>query len=200
MLDVAAAIYHPVSSTRISSVLLALHVVSARSDDRGFFELRELPPGRYVAGINLQDLPNQYQPYARTIFPGGNEPPMTIDLGLGQGVDLGRWMIPAPLAVIKATGTITWKDGTPARGVHVSLLDVGRNAESRACGAGGAMSGTDGRFVVDAREGRVYRLVAHAGGTGSFLTIAAPRIEARASLGPITIVMQQDPPRCPNPE
>ena len=144
----------------------SLHVVSARSDDRGFFELRELPPGRYVAGINLRDLPNQYQPYTRTIFPGGKEPPMTIELALGQSVDLGRWMIPAPLAVIKVTGTIAWKDGTPARGVFVSLLDIGQNAESPARGAGGALSRTDGRFVVDAREGRVYRLVAHAGGTG----------------------------------
>ena len=32
-----------------------LEVVSARSDDSGFFELRDLPPGRYIAGINLQD-------------------------------------------------------------------------------------------------------------------------------------------------
>jgi hypothetical protein len=79
--------------------------------------------------------------------------------------------------------------------VYVSLLDIGQDAESPARGAGGAMSGTDGRFVVDAREGRVYRLEAHHGGTGPFLTIAAPRIEARASLRPITIVIQQDPPR-----
>ena len=173
----------------------SLHVVSARSDDRGFFELRELPPGRYLAGINLQDLPNQYQPYARTIFPGGNEPPMTIELALGQSVDLGRWVIPPPLAVIKLAGTITWKDGTPAAGVYVSLLDVGQNAASPARGAGGAMSGPDGRFVVDSREGRAYRFIARLAGTGPLLRISAPQIDARAGVGPIAIVIHQDPPR-----
>jgi hypothetical protein len=153
--------------------------------------LRELPPGRYLVGINLPNLPTQYQPYARTIFPGGNEPPMTIELALGQRVDLGHWIIPAPLAVIKLTGTIAWKDGTPATGVYVSLLDISQNAESPR-GAGGAMSGTDGRFVVD---GRIYRLVAHAGGTGQALILSAPQIEAHAGLGPIALVIQRDPPR-----
>ena len=168
---------------------------SARSDDDGFFELRDLPPGRYIAGINLRDLPSEYRPYARVIFPGGNEPPMTIELALGQNVNLGRWAIPPALSVVKLTGTITWKDGTPAGGVYVSLSDVGRNAASRARGAGGAMSGPDGRFVIDAREGRVYRFVARLGGTGPALILSAPQIEAHAGLGPIALVIQRDPPR-----
>jgi hypothetical protein len=172
-----------------------LQVASTQSDSDGFFELRDLPPGRYVAGINLQDLPSQYRPYARTIFPGGNEPPMTIELALGQSVNLGRWVIPPPLSVVKLTGTITWSDGTPAAGVYVSLSDVGRNAASRARGAGGAMSGPDGRFVVDAREGRVYRFMARLGGTGPALTVSAQQVEAHAGLAPIALVIQRDPPR-----
>jgi hypothetical protein len=172
-----------------------LEVASTQSDNDGFFELRDLPPGRYIAGINLKDLPSEYRPYARTIFPGGNEPPMPIELALGQNVNLGRWAIPAPLAVVKLTGTITWKDGTPAGGVYVSLSDVGRNAAARARGAGGAMSGPDGRFVIDAREGRVYRFVARLGGTGPALILSAPQIEAHAGLGPIALVIQWDPPR-----
>ncbi len=172
-----------------------LQVASTQSDNDGFFELRDLPPGRYIAGINLNDLPSEYRPYARTIFPGGNEPPMTIELALGQNVNLGRWVIPTPLSVVKLTGTVTWKDGTPAGGVFVSLSDVGRNAASRARGAGGAMSGPDGRFVVDAREGRVYRFVARLGGTGPALILSAPQIEAHPGLGPIALVIQRDPPR-----
>ena len=172
-----------------------LEVVSARSDDSGFFELRDLPPGRYIAGINLQDAPSQFRPYARTIFPGGNEPPMTLEVALGQSVDLGRWVLPPPLAVIKLTGAITWKDGTPAAGVYVGLSDIGQNAASPARGAGGAMSGTDGRFVVDAREGRAYRFIARLAGTGPLLRISAPQIDARAGVGPIAIVIHQDPPR-----
>ena len=70
--------------------------VSARSDDGGFFELRGLPPGRYIAGLNLQDFPTQYRPYRRTIFPGGNEPPMAIELALGQ--KRGSWALGNPAA------------------------------------------------------------------------------------------------------
>jgi hypothetical protein len=120
---------------------------------------------------------------------------MTIELALGQSADLGRWQIPPPLAVIKLAGRIVWKDGTPAVGAYVTLRDIGQNAASAARGAGGAMSGTDGRFAVDAREGRVYRFGARLGGAGPFLTIAAPQIEARVGLGPITLVIQHDPRR-----
>ena len=97
--------------------------------------------------------------------------------------------------MIKLTGTIAWKDGTPATGVYVSLLDIGQNAESPARGAGGAMSGPDGRFVVDSREGRAYRFIARLAGTGPLLRISAPQIDARAGVGPIAIVIHQDPPR-----
>ena len=97
--------------------------------------------------------------------------------------------------MIKLTGTITWKDGTPAGGVSVSLSDVGRNAASRGRGAGGAMSGPDGRFVIDAREGRVYRFIGRLGGTVRALILSAPQIEAHAGLGPIALVIHRDPPR-----
>ena len=57
------------------------------------------------------------------------------------------------------------------------------------------MSGPDGRFVIDAREGRVYRFVARLGGNGPALMLSAPQIEARAGLAPIALVIQRDPPR-----
>jgi hypothetical protein len=90
--------------------------------------------------------------------------------------------------------TIAWKDGTPPRAC-MSACWTSARTRSRLRAARGAVSGTDGRFVVDARKGRAYRLVAHTGGTGSLLTIAAPRIQARASLGPIALVIHRDPPR-----
>jgi hypothetical protein len=55
------------------------------------------------------------------------------------------------------------------------------------------MSGPDGRFVVDARDGRVYRFVARLGGTGPLLRVSAPQLNARAGLAPIAIVIEQDP-------
>ena len=57
------------------------------------------------------------------------------------------------------------------------------------------MSGPDGRFVIDGREGRVYRFVARLGGNGPALMLSAAQIEARAGLAPIALVIQRDPPQ-----
>ena len=167
--------------------------VSAFSDDDGYFELRQLPPGRYIVGINFRGVPNDHLPRARTIYPGANEPPASIELVLGQAVDLGRWELPPPLAAVRLAGRITWRDGTPAAGVYVVLSDLGG---SLAAGrfAGGTTSGADGLFAVDGREGRRYRFVARIG-NGSPLPLLAAQVEARTGLGPITLVIQLDPPR-----
>jgi hypothetical protein len=170
-----------------------LPFVSARSDARGHFEVRDLPPGRYVIGINLRDLPNQWTAYPRIMYPGGDEPPSVIDLSLGQAADLGQWLLPPPLAGIKLPGVITWRDGTPAAGVYVSLWDVSPYPNDGLRGAGGGTSGPDGRFVVEAREGRRYRFVARVGGTGPALMLAAPQIEASPGLAPLRLVIQSDP-------
>jgi Tissue inhibitor of metalloproteinase len=169
-------------------------VVSDRSRTDGHFEIRDLPPGRYLVGISLRDLPNQWNPYARTIYPAGNEPPFIVDLSLGQAVELGRWQLEPPLAVVRIAGLITWKDGTPATAVYVFLLDVSRG-DDRMRGAGGALSGPDGQFVIDGREGRVYRLRARRGGTGPGLIVSAPEVEARPGMDPLRLVIQSDPPR-----
>ena len=172
-----------------------LQTVSARSDDSGLFELRELPPGRYIVGLNLQDFPTQYRPVRphhlswRQRATDGDRARARSEREswtLGDSTAPGRDQV---------DGAITWKDGTPAAGVYVGLSDIGQNAASPARGAGGAMSGTDGRFVVDAREGRSYRFIARPAGTGPLLRISAPQIDARAGVGPIAIVIQQDPPR-----
>ena len=166
--------------------------VSAISDADGYFELIHLPPGRFIVGLNLRDLPNRNQPYARTVFPGGTEPSMPIVLALGQAADLGRWAIPQPLAPVTLAGRIVWKDGTPAGGAQVRISDVGRNT-SRPRHAGSATATSDGHFMLDAREGRTYEFTAVVGNRP--VPIAALRVEARAGLAPVQIIIQLDPPR-----
>ena len=58
-------------------------------------------PAATSRGSTSRTFPANIGLYARTIFPGGNEPPMTIELALGQNVNIGRWAIPPPLAVIE---------------------------------------------------------------------------------------------------
>jgi hypothetical protein len=65
----------------------------------------------YIVGTNLADLPSEYRPYARAIYPGGGERTI-LRIGLGQAHELGTWQIPPPLPIVKITGVATWMDGT----------------------------------------------------------------------------------------
>ena len=154
---------------------------AATTDSNGYFDMQNLSPGRYIAGVNLKDLPNQYNPYARTLYPGDTPEPEVLTLSLGQTIDLGTWRLPAPLEVVRVAGIVTWSDGTPAAGVYVSVLDRTENPVERARGAGGATSDADGRFVVDLRRRRVYTFAAR-DRQSKPLPLSAPRLEIGAGV------------------
>lgn len=166
--------------------------ISASTDESGYFDVRGLPPGRYLVGLNLLDLPSEYRPYPLTLYPGPAVPVHVIDLTLGQVVDLGRWEIPPPLPVVPIAGTIVWNDGTPAAGVLVNLWDVTGNRRGRARGAGGATTAADGHFAIGGREGRTYSVMARIG-NGPALPVGNVRVHARQGIQPILIVIQRDP-------
>jgi Tissue inhibitor of metalloproteinase len=167
---------------------------TAHTDLDGYFEIRGLPTGTYLVGINLRDLPNQYNPYARTFYPSDGSEALELPLSLGQTLDLGTWRLPPPLALVRILGVVTWQDGTPATSVFVGAVDHTGNAPALARGAGGATSGADGRFAIDLREGRVYTFIAR-DSRNSPLPISAPRIETNGVVDPIRIVIQRDPRR-----
>jgi hypothetical protein len=165
------------------------------TDAEGHFEIRHLPPGRYVAGVNLSDLPSRYNPYPRTVYPGGISEPHVITLSLGQTVDLGTWQMPLPLAVVRVAGVVTWSDGTPAGGIYVGASDRTGDPVEVARGAGGATSGDDGRFVIELRQGRVYTFMAR-DQQSKVLPVSGPRLEIGARTPePIRIVIQRRPPQ-----
>lgn len=128
---------------------------STYSDNDGYFTVGGLAPGRYVVGIDLQDLPNDSNPYARTLYPDGANADV-LTLSLGQSIDLGTWRLPPPLEVVTLPGVVTWNDGSPAAGVTVFLQDHTGNPRDLARGAGLATSDTNGRFVVRVRRTRAY--------------------------------------------
>jgi hypothetical protein len=173
--------------------MYGLAMDATTTDADGYFDIHNLSPGRYIAGVNLRDLPSQYNPYARTLYPGGTAEPAILTLSLGQTIDLGTWQMPPPLAVVRVAGIVTWSDGTPAAGVYVSASDRTGNPVEVARGAGGATSSEDGRFVVELRQGRVYTFAAR-DRQSRMVPVSAPRLEVGARvLELVRIVIQRRP-------
>jgi len=169
-------------------------VASETTDEDGFFDVRTLPPGRYIAGVNLRDLPNKHNPYPRTVYPGPLSDPHVIVLRLGQTVDLGTWYMPSPLPVVRVAGIVTRRDGIPVAGAYVGAWDRTGDPVERARGAGGATSGEDGRFVLELRQGRVYTFIAR-DPQSKQLRISGPRLDTGSTLPElIRIVVLDDKP------
>jgi hypothetical protein len=172
-----------------------LTTASGMTDTEGYFEISDLPPGRYLAAVNLKDLPNQYNPYPRTVYPGGTSEPHALTLSLGQIVDLGSWAMPPPLAAVRISGVVTWRDGSPAVGVYVGARDRAGNPIDTLRGAGSTTSGEDGRFVLELRQGRVYDFTVR-DPASKRLVVSGPPLEIGArAREPVRIVIPREPPR-----
>jgi hypothetical protein len=88
------------------------------------------------------------------------------------------------LPIVRVQGVVTRRDGSPVPGVFVGAWDETDNPVERARGAGSATSGSDGRFVLELRKGRIYTFSVRAPQSKS-LRISAPRIDTSADLPPV---------------
>jgi hypothetical protein len=163
-------------------------------DEQGRFEIAELPPGRYIVGINLENRPpSQYAPYARTVYPSDGTDGTIVTIAHGETFDLGEWRLPPPVPTVRLDGVVVWEDGTPAAGVGVAAFDVTGNPDARGALTASTTSVQDGRFTIELRQGRVYTL-ALSGKAGRRLPSAPARVETSASPpAPIRLVIQGKP-------
>jgi hypothetical protein len=173
-----------------------LATISAYTKSDGTFEITGVPPGRYILGVNLKDLPSQYNPYARTVFPSDGSGDAILQVGTTGTYDIGTWKLPRALPVVTVRGVATWADGTAAAGTHVTIWDVTGNPVDRARGAGMAKVAADGAFVLEVRVGRSYTFTAR-DSTNAVAKVIGPRLDvAAAPVGPIRLVLQRpDPPK-----
>ena len=137
-----------------------LATLDARTRNDGTFEIVGVPPGKYIVGVNLKDLPSQYNPYPRTVYPSDGSGDAIVQVGTTGSYDIGTWKLPPPLRVVKVSGVAQWADGKPAAGMFVGAWDVTGNPVEWARGAGGAQVAADGSFTIELREGRTYSFMA----------------------------------------
>ena len=147
---------------------------TATVGDDGSFEAGGLPPGDYVVGVNLRDVPSPGVPYARVLYPGRTSP-ATVTVKAGERVDLGTWQLPGPSPTWVVSGVVAWDDDRPAAGIEIRALDV-TGARVFNDTAGRAISGPDGRFAIVLWQGHRYRFVVTPTQTEPML-VAAPAVD-----------------------
>jgi hypothetical protein len=124
------------------------------SEEDGRFEIDEVPPGRYVLGVNLARPaePTDNYPVPRTFFPSGDSPStaQVIVLGDGQHVSGLELQLPPPLPVRSITGVVVWPDGRPAFRAQVSARDTASRYLEGAAGS----ANVRGEFTLRVFDGQ----------------------------------------------
>jgi hypothetical protein len=151
----------------------------------GYFEFKDLPPGRYVVGLSLRGGPSEMSPYARTVYPE------TIALAFGNAVQLEPWRAPQ-LAQTTLNGTLVWRDGAPAPHVVLDAWDVTDKPDTRF--AGQATTDGGGRFSVKLWEGRSYALMVSTPGRRERMETDVTPLSPKVGMAPVRVTILGDRP------
>jgi hypothetical protein len=130
-----------------------VQTLRAVSDMKGQYEFAEVPPGRYVIGVDLTKA-IKTEVFPTTYHPGTADgaAATVVQLDGGQQRDLGAMTLPAARSPHRITGTVVFQDGSPAARAIISLRDdPTRQQVSRAL-----ETGSDGTFSLVAHEGLTY--------------------------------------------
>jgi hypothetical protein len=175
---------------------------AALTDSDGRFELRKIPPGHYVLGMNIDPhfenmivLPGKEGRWIwpRVFYPGSPDPrdAMRIELGAGEKRALPPLRLPEDLLVRTVTGIARWPDGRPVAEGWVSLLD----ADTKLRLSGIVRSTKNGEFAVAAFAGqRVFvKVDAKDGGRTGYVESSRFDIGSEAAPDPVTLTVKPRP-------
>lgn len=127
------------------------------TDSDGAWKFPGLPPGQYRLGLNLEAPATPDSPYERTWYPkaAGAAEALVLDISDDR---VTRVQIEAPPRIPEQSveGIVVDGSGAPVPGAIVSLFDANWKREAIAR----AQSGSDGRFIVQALQGRQYGIQA----------------------------------------
>lgn len=95
----------------------------------GRYEMKGLPPGRYLLAVNYNRYPEPEDPsnaYPRTFYPGAAQPSQAevVTVGEGERVKDRDITLPARRAESVVSGIVVWDDGTPVANAVVAFRDV----------------------------------------------------------------------------
>jgi hypothetical protein len=175
---------------------------TAVTDSDGEFQLKTVPPGHYVLGLNidphfenmviLRGKQGRWI-WPRVFYPGSPDPAvaMRIELRAGEKRALSPLRLPDTLVVRTVTGTARWVDGRPVAEGWVSLLD----ADTRLRLSGIVRTTKNGEFAVAAFAGQRVFVQIEAKDAVRTCYVESPRFEvsAGAAPDPVTLTIKPRP-------
>ena len=133
--------------------------ISGCTQRGGNFELKEMPPGKYLVVANKDGKLSGSEPFPATYYPGVFEKKNATIITIGQGESLDNVdiYIPAQLETITIQGVLTYADGRPAAREAVEFK-ASEGIQNRDLDASN-LSDDQGRFsltVLKGAKGRLY--------------------------------------------
>lgn len=186
-----------VSIVSLATADNAIPLVESRSeytDEQGRYEFDGVPPGTYLLGVSIADVPSKNTPYSRTYYPNSSDrsAAMTIRLEKGQKLTEMDFHLSPRLAERSLTGVVLLANGKPASGADVRIYDID-DPEDRVFGFD-AETDAQGRFTIPCLSGRRYRVHAYLSedylaGTG--VQSIPLEVDSASDARPLTLVLSQ---------
>lgn len=123
------------------------------SDERGYFEIYNLPAGRYTLSVNVTTPPSEEHPFPAAFYPNTSEQTKAkvFQIGLGQQINNIIFRLPKRITRQRVAGTLVFPDGRPASGMTVNLQrDDSDTSFSH------AVTDKNGNFVLTGFPGEKY--------------------------------------------
>jgi hypothetical protein len=171
--------------------------IFAFTNEEGRYELKDVPPGRFLLGLNLSRPPDERVPYPRTYYPGVAGAAQATTITVGEGAMLPSYDLQLlPRHVDRTVDVVvTWPDGRPVSDAKLRLEDTDYPWSSMMTPVK-SVEGQEGRYELTGFESKTYWAHAHVDLKSGQMHAEPVRFTLTEGAKPITLVITSPGGNC----